>query len=212
MLSRSFLVGIVVAIMGLPVAAADARQILIDGVALQLAVPGGYCELDPANSEDARVIDVADDIPSREIILYFMRCDALEERRNGQVSYDQHFGRVSVALDGEDAARVHVSRAFYISSVAALTPPIDGDRAKEFALTGKSRDQPIRVSGLLQIDENAAYSGEITTGRHLYIVAQTTVLNLEILVELFETGDSRGFERPMSILRAYMARLIEQNP
>jgi len=152
-----------------PSAAQSENSVSLDGIALHLPSPAGYCSLDTNNSAEFRIFDKTAQAlaaASSRLLEMAVVCDELAAFRTGGAQF-HHFMEISVTLDNGAPLRVEDSRRKqYINQISATAPKLDMKSVGDLA---NSATQVAGVStnlsqfGVLTQDDAAIYIGAVAS-------------------------------------------------
>jgi hypothetical protein len=157
----------VVLVAGLAAAAAQAERLTLGGRTVVLEPPAGYCALDPARPEEAKLIDFNEQMqqPRNHVAMQLADCGELEEFRAGKRPSFERYGQYFVpVVDGAVKPVPDYTRAAFLAEGARELPKLDSGALMD-EVTAKLRESAggdvagAKFLGVLQQDEAGLYLG-----------------------------------------------------
>jgi hypothetical protein len=146
---------------------AQAERLTLGGRTVVLEPPAGYCALDPARPEEAKLIDFNEQMqqPRNHVAMQLADCGELEEFRAGKRPSFERYGQYFVpVVDGAVKPVPDYTRAAFLAEGARELPKLDSGALMD-EVTAKLRESAggdvagAKFLGVLQQDEAGLYLG-----------------------------------------------------
>jgi hypothetical protein len=164
----AFLLGLILAAPAGGQAAPAEVTAALGETTLHLPLPSGYCAIDQARPEEAKLFNAqaAALQPLSLLLGLAIACDELDAYRADKTQFGRYLEFMATEHDGQPIRRPDAERGGYLAELAGQLPQLD---AKTIADTANQRTQQVGVTtsvqrmGLLGQDEAALYLGGVAT-------------------------------------------------
>ncbi len=209
-------------------APAAAEPVALPFGTLEIALPDGYCALDPNDPIEAEVIAFVVSMQEGQnvVVSQFVECAELALWRAGTAEEFFRFGQVMLPLSDGQVLPLPFDRATFLQEMVGYLPAVDDAMVKEVVEQINDNSQGIGVEdvqflGLMDRDEAGIYVGMLSrptfegegSGFQAGLMSMTLIQRVVVSTYLYRVyEDEEDFDRLIVEQKAYLADLIAANP